>query len=73
MIKKYIFGTLAIIGVLVISACAFILPDNPNKIIQALTPMSFDRPLWLNIIIGGSSMYLVILYYIYDKLNKKRA
>ena len=33
--------------------------------------MTFDRPLWLNIIIGGSFMYLVILYSIYEKLNKE--
>jgi len=71
MIKKYIFGALAIIGVLIISICAFVLPDNPNKIIKALTPMTFDRPLWLNIIIGGSFMYLVALYSVYDKLNKE--
>lgn len=65
MIKKYIFGALAIIGVLIISICAFVLPDNPNEIMKALTPMTFDRPLWLNIIIGSSSVYLIVLYSIY--------
>lgn len=69
MIKKYIFGALAIIGVLIISICVFVLPDNPNEIIKALIPMTFDRTLWLNIIIGGSFMYLVALYSVYDKLN----
>lgn len=71
VIKKYIFITLAIIGVLIISICAFILPNNPNEMIKALTPMTFERPLWLNNMIGGSFIYLIILDYIYDKLNKE--
>lgn len=70
MIKKYLFYALAIIGVLIISICAFVIPENPYEIIKSLTSVTFDKPLWLNIIIGVSFMYLVVLYFIYDKLNK---
>ena len=48
---------------------AFVIPSNPNQIIPALTVMSFDKPLWLCIIIGGGVIYLISLYSIYDKLN----
>ena len=71
MIKKYIFSMFATIGILIIGVFAFVLPDNPNEIIKVLTPMTLNRPLWLNIIIGGSFMYLVVLYSIYEKLNKE--
>ena len=72
MIKKYIFCGLAIIGILIISVCTFTIPNNPNETIKALTPMTFDRPLWLNIIIGFGSLYLIIIYGIYNYLGKEK-
>lgn len=71
MLKK-IFQILAIIGIIIISILAFILPNNPYEIIPAISITSFDKPLWLCIIIGGGSLYLMILYYIYDKLESKK-
>lgn len=66
---KRVFHVLAIIGLIIISVLAFVIPSNPNQIIPALTVMSFDKPLWLCIIIGGGVIYLISLYSIYDKLN----
>ena len=68
---KRVFHVLAIIGLIIISVLAFVIPSNPNQIIPALTVMSFDKPLWLCIIIGGGVIYLISLYSIYDKLNSK--
>ena len=66
---KKLFIVLAFIGVIVISVLGFIIPDNPYEIIPAMTMMSFDKPLWFCYMFGGSSIYLIILYSIYDKLN----
>ena len=66
---KRVFQILGIIGFIVICILAFVIPSNPNQIIPALTVMSFDKPLWLCIIIGGGFIYLITLYSIYNKLN----
>lgn len=67
---KRVFQVLAVLGLIVISVLAFVVPSNPNEIIPAMTVMSFDKPLWLCIIVGGL-LYLISLYSIYDKLSSK--
>lgn len=69
---KTIFQVLATIGVIIIFILAFTLPKNPYEIIPAISVMSFDKPLWLCIVIVGSSVYLFILYTIYDNLSKRK-
>ena len=66
---KRVFQILGIMGFIAICILAFVIPSNPNQIIPALTVMSFDKPLWLCIIIGCSFIYLITLYSIYNKLN----
>jgi hypothetical protein len=34
--------------------------------------MSFDKPLWFCIMIGGSFLYLLILYSIFDCFNQTK-
>lgn len=66
---KRIFQLLGIIGFIVICILAFVIPSNPNEIIPAMTVMSFDKPLWLCIIVGGGFIYLITLYSIYNKIH----
>lgn len=66
---KRVFQILGIMGFIAICILAFVIPSNPNQIIPALTVMSFDKPLWLCIIIGGGFIYLITLYSIYNKIN----
>lgn len=66
---KRIFQTLGAKGFIAICILAFVIPSNPNKVIPALSVMSFDKPLWLCIIIGGGFIYLITLYSIYDRLK----
>ncbi len=68
---KRIFIIIGIISMIAISIMTFIIPNNPYEIIPALTIMSFDKPLWLCIIVGGGFIYLLILYSIYDKIEEK--
>lgn len=68
---KRVFQVLAVLGLIVISVLAFVVPSNPNEIIPAMTVMSFDKPLWLCIIVVGGLLYLISLYSIYDKLSSK--
>lgn len=68
---KRIFQLLGVIGIIAISVLAFVIHSNPYKTISALTMMSFDKPLWLCLIVGGGFIYLVTLYSIYDKLTNK--
>ena len=58
---KRVFQVLAVLGLIVISVLAFVVPSNPNEIIPAMTVMSFDKPLWLCIIVGGGFLYLIII------------
>lgn len=69
---KRIFQILALLGFIVICIIAFTIPNNSYETIPAMTFASFDKPLWFCIIIGGGSLYFIILYYIYDKLNTKK-
>lgn len=55
---------------IIISILAFIIPDNPYEIIPAMTTMSFDKPIWFCYMVGGSFIYLIILYSIYDKVKR---
>ena len=66
---KLLFQILGIVGFLIICVCAFTIPNDPYEIIPALTYMSFDKPLWLCIIVGGGFTYLLILLGIYDKIE----
>ena len=70
MILKNIFRVLAFVGVLVISILSFVLPQDPYMIIPSYTMMGFDKPLWLCYIVGGSLIYLLLLYFIYSKIKK---
>ncbi len=69
---KNIFYVLSGVGSIAIVVLAFILPSNPNEIIPALTPMSFDKPLWFAIILTGLVLYNGLLYGIYDKLKERK-
>lgn len=64
---KLIFQIIGVIGFIIICICAFTIPNNPYEIIPALTPMSFDKPLWFAIIFGGGFLYLLIIMALYDK------
>ncbi len=68
---KRLFQVLAIVGLLIISVLAFVLPTNPSETIPALTVMTFDKPLWLCIIVGGGFIYLIMLYSLYNIINNK--
>ena len=67
---KKLFIVLAFVGVIVISILGFIIPDNPYEIVPAMTMMSFDKPIWLCYVVGCSFIYLIALYYIYDKVKR---
>lgn len=69
--KKKIFQLLGGIGFLIICILAFTIPKNPYKTIPAISMMSFDKPLWLCIIISGGFIYLIVIYAIYDKFVNK--
>lgn len=68
---KIVFYVLGVIGVIIISILAFVLPSDPYMIIPAMSVMSFDKPLWFAIIFSGTFVYLFILYGIYDYLKEK--
>ena len=69
---KTLFIFLGIMGALIISILSFILPTDPFLIIPAMTPMTFDKPLWLCGVVGGNTIYLGSLYYVYDKMVLER-
>lgn len=69
---KRLFQILGIVGFLIICLLAFIMPKNPYEIIPAMTMISFDKPLWLCIIIVAGFFYLITLYAIYDKIIEKK-
>ena len=69
---KKLFIVLAFVGVIAISILGFIIPDNPYEIVPAMTMMSFDKPIWLCYVVGGSFIYLIILYCIYEKLEQRK-
>lgn len=66
---KRFFIVLSIVGMIAICISAFTIPTNPNKIIPAMTMISFDKPLWLCIIIGGGFIYQLVIWLIYDKIT----
>ncbi len=67
------FQIIAIVGVIIISILSFTIPQNPYEIIPAITPMSFDKPLWFALIVSCGILYLSLLWYIYDEVSKKIA
>jgi hypothetical protein len=68
-IMTKLFTLLSVIGIALLFYVAFTIPNNPYEIIPAISMMSFDKPLWLCIVIGGGFIYLVILWSIYDKIT----
>ena len=68
--SKKIFNILSLLGYIIIIILSFILPNNPNEIIKSYTLITFDRPLWLNLIIIFTFFYSIILYQIYEKIYK---
>ncbi len=70
MLKK-IFVTIGLIGVITISVMAFTVPIDPYAILPAMTIFSFDKPVWLCWLVGGNILYLIVLYFIYDKIKLK--
>ena len=66
--SKKIFNILSLLGLIIIIVLAFIIPNNPNELIKSYTMITFDRPLWLNLIIFFNFFYSLILYHLYDKL-----
>ena len=65
------FIVLGIIGSIIIFVCAFIVPSNPHEIIPAITYMSVDKPLWLELVIVGLFVYWCLLVNSYDWMIKK--
>ena len=68
---KIVFYVLGVIGVVILSILAFVLPSDPYMIISAMSVMSFDKPLWFAIIFSDSFIYLFGLYGIFDYLKEK--
>lgn len=64
---KGLVNALGVVGFLIICVAAFTIPEDPNVIIPALTPMNFDKPLLANIIIAGGFIWLMIYVEIYDR------
>lgn len=65
---RILFQLLGAVGFIIICVCAFTIPNNPYEIIPAMTIYSFDKPLWLCIIVGGGFLWLMILLGVYDKM-----
>ena len=66
-----LFILLGIIGSIIICIFAFIVPSNPFEIIPAMTHISIDKPLWLDIILVGLFIYWYMLIYSYDFIIEK--
>jgi len=69
---KSIFVVLSFVGVAVVSILSFIIPSNPYEIIPSLTMMVGDMPLWLKLILAFSTIYLLVLWSIYDKIIQRK-
>lgn len=68
--NKKIFLILAVVGEIVILILSLIIPADPYETIPALTPMSFDKPLWFCIFVFCSLLHLIGLSKIYEAVNK---
>lgn len=66
---KILFEIMAILGYIMIVQFAFTIPQDPYIIIPSYTYMSFDKPLWLCIIMIGWFFYSIFLSEFYDFLN----
>ncbi len=65
---KIIFQILGVIGFICICTLSFIIPNNPYEIIS--TP-NYSLPLFIYIIIGVGSLYLIILYGVYCLIDNR--
>lgn len=70
MMKK-IFISFSIIGVFIILILSFIIPNNPFEMLPKIPESTFDKPVWLCILVIGSLIYLIILWSIYDFINER--
>lgn len=66
--NKNLFNILTILGLILILFLSFIIPNNPYEIVKSYTIMTIDRPLWFNILIISSFIYLIIICSIYEKI-----
>ena len=66
--NKNLFKIMAILGYIIIVLLAFTIPKDPYIIIPSYSYMSFDKPLWLCIIIVGWFFYSIFLSEFYDFL-----
>ena len=66
--NKNLFNILTILGLILILFLSFIIPNNPYEIVKSYTTMTIDRPLWFNILIISSFIYLIIICSIYEKI-----
>ena len=68
---KKLFKIFFLIGILIILILSFVIPDNPFKIIPAISIGGIDRPLWLNILIFYGFIYSIILNVVYEIIENK--
>lgn len=54
-----------------ITIMAFTIPSNPFEIIPAIGTNGFDKPLWLDLIMGFGFIYSLVLLIIYDRISSK--
>ena len=66
--NKNLFNILTILGLILILFLSFIIPNNPYEIVKSYTTRTLDRPLWFNILIISSFIYLIIICSIYEKI-----
>ena len=69
MINK-IYWLLFVIGFIIICIFAFIVPTDPFEMIPSVSALSFDKPVWFEIILVGTFFYTLILSYTFDKIKK---
>lgn len=69
--KRRVFYTSVLAGLIIIIILSLIIPSNPYKIIPSITQYTISKPLWLDIVIIASFIYFIIIYYIYEKLIKE--
>lgn len=70
---KTIFQCLSVVGLIVIIFLTFLTTSDPFLVIPALSIFSFDKPIWFCIILSSGFIYLLLLWFLYDKLKKKNS
>ena len=66
--KKNIFLIITTLGLLTIIILSIIIPNNPNQIIPSLTHFFISKPLWINVLISCTFIYINIIYKIYNTI-----